>query len=235
VTGIDVRRSRATGVRTAEGGRLGARRAILADVGAPQLYTGLLDAKDVPAPVRRAIERFEYGNSAFKVDFALDGPIPWLNPETGRVGTVHVAENVDALTRASTELVLRLLPREPFLVTGQYAQADATRMPEGKEVFLARHVTTPGDFERMNANLVGGALNGGTAQLYQELVFRPIPGTGRNETAIARLYLASASAYPSGGVHGACGANAARPALREYGLLRRGAALATSALSGQPR
>jgi phytoene dehydrogenase-like protein len=48
------------------------------------------------------------------------------------------------------------------------------------------------------------------------------------------LYLASASAYPSGGMHGACGANAARAALRERGALARAAARATTKLSGRP-
>jgi len=71
----------------------------------------------------------------------------------------------------------------------------------------------PAELERRDANLVGGALNGGTAQLHQQLVFRPIPGLGRPETPVRGLYLASASAHPGGGVHGACGANAARAAL----------------------
>ena len=66
---------------------------------------------------------------------------------------------------------------------------------------------------RRNANLVGGAINGGTAQLHQQLVFRPVPGLGRAETPVPGLFLASASAHPGGGVHGACGANAARAAL----------------------
>ena len=99
---------------------------------------------------------------------------------------------------------------------------------------LARHITTPQDLEAQNANLVGGALNGGTAQLHQELVFRPVPGLGRSETPVPGLYLASSSAYPSGGVHGACGANAARSALREHGVLRHAAARVTAALSGRP-
>ena len=52
------------------------------------------------------------------------------------------------------------------------------------------------------------------AALHQQLFFRPTPGLGRPETHVAGLYLASAGAHPGGGVHGACGANAARAALR---------------------
>ena len=78
---------------------------------------------------------------------------------------------------------------------------------------IARRILTPADLESRNANLVGGSLNGGTASLDQQLIFRPIPGLGRAETAIKGLYLASASAHPGGSVHGACGMNAARAAL----------------------
>jgi len=74
-------------------------------------------------------------------------------------------------------------------------------------------VMGPADLEGRNASLSGGAIGAGTSQLYQQLVFRPIPGLGRPETPIRGLYLASASAHPGGGVHGACGANAARVAL----------------------
>lgn len=78
---------------------------------------------------------------------------------------------------------------------------------------LDRHVVTPRSLEAEDANLVGGAVNGGSAQLFQQLVFRPVPGRGRAETPIKALYLGSASVHPGGGVHGACGANAARAAL----------------------
>jgi phytoene dehydrogenase-like protein len=76
-----------------------------------------------------------------------------------------------------------------------------------------RRVLGPHELEARNANLIGGAINGGTAQLHQQLVFRPVPGRGRAETPIAGLYLGSASAHPGGGVHGAPGMNAARAAL----------------------
>ena len=64
-----------------------------------------------------------------------------------------------------------------------------------------------------DANLIGGDQNLGTAQLHQQLVFRPTLGLARPETPIAALYLASASAHPGGGVHGACGATPARAAV----------------------
>ena len=85
--------------------------------------------------------------------------------------------------------------------------------PGFTKLIRARHVHTPATLEAANRNLVGGAINGGTAQLYQQLVFRPIPGTGRPETPVRGLYLAGSSAHPGGGVHGGPGHNAARVAL----------------------
>jgi len=86
--------------------------------------------------------------------------------------------------------------------------------PGFRKLIRKRHVFTPVTLEQANQNLVGGAVNGGTAQIHQQLVFRPVPGMGRPETPVDGLYLASASAHPGGGVHGACGANAAQAALR---------------------
>jgi phytoene dehydrogenase-like protein len=82
------------------------------------------------------------------------------------------------------------------------------------DLVLERRVLGPHELEARNANLIGGAVNGGTSQLHQELVFRPVPAMrGRAATGLPGLYLASASAHPGGGVHGAAGANAARAAL----------------------
>ncbi|NIJ12065.1 phytoene dehydrogenase-like protein [Saccharomonospora amisosensis] len=83
---------------------------------------------------------------------------------------------------------------------------------------LGRHVAGPAQLRRANPNLVGGAINGGTAAIHQQLLFRPVPGLGRADTPIDRLYLASASAHPGGAVHGGPGANAARAALVRAGL-----------------
>lgn len=83
---------------------------------------------------------------------------------------------------------------------------------------IDRFVQRPSDLEASDANLHLGALNGGTAQLPQMLIFRPAPGLGRAETPVERLYLGSASATPGGSVHGACGRNAARVALAADGV-----------------
>jgi phytoene dehydrogenase-like protein len=82
---------------------------------------------------------------------------------------------------------------------------------------IGRFLQRPSDLEASDANLHLGALNGGTAQLQQMLIFRPATGMGRAETPIGRLYLGSASATPGGSVHGACGRNAANAALAADG------------------
>ncbi len=88
---------------------------------------------------------------------------------------------------------------------------------------LARRVLGPRELEQRDANLVGGSIGGGTSQLHQQLVFRPVPGWGRAETGIPGLFLCSSAAHPGGGVHGAAGMNAARAALAHdrWSALRR--------------
>jgi phytoene dehydrogenase-like protein len=78
---------------------------------------------------------------------------------------------------------------------------------------VGRRVAGPAELEQENPSLVGGAVGGGTAAAYQQLVLRPVPGLGRADTPVDRLFLASSSAHPGGGVHGGPGANAARAAL----------------------
>ena len=110
-------------------------------------------------------------------------------------------------------------------ISGRWDRDDVERMADRMQArieayapgfegrILARRTLGPRELEARNENLVGGSVNGGTANLHQQLVFRPVPGLGRAETPVAGLYLASASAHPGGGVHGACGSNAARAAV----------------------
>jgi phytoene dehydrogenase-like protein len=90
------------------------------------------------------------------------------------------------------------------------------------ELVVGRYVQSPARIEAENPSLRHGTINGGTAQLHQQLVFRPVPGLGGATTPIDRLFLAGSSAHPGGGVHGAPGSNAARAALRRAGVLGGG-------------
>jgi phytoene dehydrogenase-like protein len=92
--------------------------------------------------------------------------------------------------------------------------------PGFRALVTARHLLPPPALEARDENLVGGSLGGGTAAISQQLVFRPVLGLGRAETPVRGLFLASASAHPGGGVHGACGANAARAAIAAHRIRR---------------
>ncbi|ABP54221.1 phytoene desaturase family protein [Salinispora tropica] len=94
--------------------------------------------------------------------------------------------------------------------------------PGFRALVVGRHVAGPADLESGDPSLVGGALGGGTSAAHQQLFFRPIPGLGRADTPVDRLFLASSSAHPGGGVHGAPGANAARAALARDAALTGG-------------
>lgn len=94
--------------------------------------------------------------------------------------------------------------------------------PGFTERIRSRHLMSPPDLHAAEPSLVGGAINAGTAALHQQLVFRPVPGLGRSDTPIDRLYLAGASAHPGGAVHGGPGANAAKAALARAGLTGAG-------------
>jgi phytoene dehydrogenase-like protein len=81
--------------------------------------------------------------------------------------------------------------------------------PGFRDCVLMRKVSSPIDLEAMDANLVGGDISGG-AMTVRQFLFRPSYATGTRG-----LYLCSSSTPPGGGVHGMCGANAARLALRQ--------------------
>lgn len=86
------------------------------------------------------------------------------------------------------------------------------------ERVVGRVIQRPSDLEAGDANLHTGAVNGGTSQLYQQLIFRPVPGFGTAETPVPNVFLGSAGAHPGGGVHGVCGRNAAKAALGNDGV-----------------
>jgi phytoene dehydrogenase-like protein len=88
--------------------------------------------------------------------------------------------------------------------------------PGFSELVLAKHVTTAAAQEAHDPNYVGGDINGGAATLRQT-IFRPTPSLHPYRTALHGVYLCSSSTPPGGGVHGMCGREAAREALRDLG------------------
>jgi phytoene dehydrogenase-like protein len=97
----------------------------------------------------------------------------------------------------------------------QRIEAQIERFAPGfRDCILARQVSTPAALEQMDANLVGGDINGG-AFTVRQMLFRP--SVMNYATGNPNLYLCSASTPPGGGVHGMCGFHAARLALRKTG------------------
>ena len=137
-TGATVRRvlaarERASGVELSDGERLAAE-LVIADVMPHALAALAGDA--LPGTYRSMLRRYRYGPATLKVDWALDGPIPWEAPEARVAGTVHVGGGEEELldTLAATAAGL---PARPFLLLGQQSLADPDRAPEGKHTAWA--------------------------------------------------------------------------------------------------
>jgi phytoene dehydrogenase-like protein len=162
--------------------------------------------------------------------YAVVGQMTTSDPTRSPAGTesawayTHVPQRIrsdagdDGITGAWDE-------REVDALVSRLEDRMERSAPGFRDRVVARHVLGPWALQDSDRSLMKGALNGGTAAIHQQLIWRPIPGLGRPETPIRSLYLASSSAHPGGGVHGGCGAIAATTALRDAGVLgplRRG-------------
>ena len=195
---------------------------------------------------QNALKSYRYGPGVCKVDFALDGPIPWKAEECLRAGTVHLGGTLDEISAGEAAVWRNEHPERPFVLLAQQSLFDPTRAPNDKHTvwaychvpngstfdmsgriesqierfapgfrdrILAKNAMGPADLERINANLVGGDINGGVMDLRQ-LFTRPMPRPNPYSTPAKGLFICSSSTPPGGGVHGMCGYLAARAALR---------------------
>ena len=116
------------------------------------------------------------------------------------------------------------LPQRPEIPEDEIVDRMERRIeefaPGFRGVVLARAHRSPLALERENASLVGGDLGGGSSELDQQLVFRPDPALFRYRTPLRGVYLAGASVHPGPGVHGVCGAGAARAVIADRPRLR---------------
>ncbi len=93
---------------------------------APEAVAGIL-ADRLPRRVSRAFSRFRRGPGAFKVDFAVEGGVPWTNPDARRAGTVHVVGNYRDLAATERDVHAGRMPERPFVLVGQQYLADPQR------------------------------------------------------------------------------------------------------------
>lgn len=105
-------------------------RAYLLDVGPHQLSS--IAGDHLPGRYRGRLQRFRYGPGVFKVDFALDGPVPWAASGVERAGTVHVGGTFEEVAAAEEAVGRGKHPERPFVLVAQQSLFDPTRAPEGR-------------------------------------------------------------------------------------------------------
>ncbi len=91
----------------------------------------------LPAGYRKRLERFHHGPGAFKIDYALDGPVPWENEDCRRAGTVHVIGTLSELVAAEADVAAGRMPERPYVLVVQSSIFDQTRAPAGKHTLWA--------------------------------------------------------------------------------------------------
>ncbi|WP_083914492.1 phytoene desaturase family protein [Ilumatobacter nonamiensis] len=101
----------------------------LLDVTPRQLLN--LAGDELPSRYRRSLERFRYGPGVFKLDWALDGPIPWTNPEIARAATVHLGGTLDEIVQAEDIVQQGRHAEQPFVLLAQQSVVDPDRAPAG--------------------------------------------------------------------------------------------------------
>ena len=91
----------------------------------------------LPAGYRRQLEGFRYGPGVFKIDWALDGPIPWRDSATARAGTVHIGGTYREVAASEDAVGRGRHADKPYVLLVQPTIADPSRAPEGKHVAWA--------------------------------------------------------------------------------------------------
>lgn len=220
-------------------------RAILCDVTPRQLLR--LAGHRLPTSYQRKLARYAYGPAAFKVDWALDGPIPWKATECARAATVHLGGTLAEIAASERASWKGEHADKPYVLLAQPSLFDPTRAPESKHTAWAYcHVPNgstydmtkrvedqverfaPGFRKRVLARSVMGPAE--LERRNANLVGGDINGGTQDlrqlflrptlrlyRTPLKGLYICSSSTPPGGGVHGMCGYFAARAALKDDG------------------
>ncbi len=102
----------------------------------------------LPAFFKHQLGRFAYGPASFKVDWALDAPVPWKNPDLSKAGTVHIGGTMEEISRSEAQVAAGLCPEKPYVLLAQTSLFDATRAPAGKHTLWGYcHVPNGSNFD----------------------------------------------------------------------------------------
>lgn len=110
-------------------------RAVLCDV-VPATLAAIAGDR-LPVGYRDRLLRFRHGPGVCKVDWALDAPIPWLDPELARAGTVHLSGTFEQMALAEADVNAGRIPEEPYTLLAQQSRFDPTRAPAGRHTAWA--------------------------------------------------------------------------------------------------
>lgn len=124
-----------TGRRVASLDELLPSRIVLLDVTPKQLLSIASDR--LPAGYQRRLTRYRYGMGVFKVDWALNGPIPWRSEDCKRAGTIHVGGTLAEIAASERETWEGTCPERPFVLLSQPTLFDPSRAPPGKHIAWA--------------------------------------------------------------------------------------------------
>lgn len=106
---------------------------------------------------KRQLQRYRYGPGSFKIDFALDGPIPWKAQDCHKAGTIHLGGTLEEIAASEYAVNHNQHPERPYMIVAQQSLFDPTRAPEGKQTAWAYcHVPHGSDFDmttRMEAQI----------------------------------------------------------------------------------
>lgn len=232
-----------TGVRVQSLDDLAPSRCVLFDLTPRQLLQ--IAGKRLPSGFAGKLSKYRYGPAAFKMDWALDGPVPWRASECAQAATVHLGGTLAEMEASESAVWAGKCPDRPYVLLAQHTLFDSTRAPEGKHTLWAYcHVPNGSDVDmsKQIEDQIERFAPGFRSRIIARSVLSPAELESRNanlvggdinggvqtlaqmftrptvhtySTPLNGVYICSSSTPPGGGVHGMCGYHAARVALKK--------------------